>query len=319
MIGRRSFLLMGAAVAMPSVVRAQTGIRIAVLTPGPTQWSQAIFMSELERLGRRVGEGFAIDVVSAAGRLDRLTRLATDIADRRPQVIVAVNTPATRAMASATRTIPIVAGIVGDPIGAGFAKTLSKPGGNITGVSNLSGNMTSKRTAILLELVPGASRIALFLHPDDPIKVPQLRDIEAQSGNLGIETRAFPMRSEAELPRALDTARAWKAQGLVRLAGQAFAIGAATARLATEWRLPSMMTQRSDVAAGGLVSYFADHKELWRRAAAQVDAILKGQAPGELPFEQPRRFELVVNIKTARLLGLTIPPSVLVSADEVIE
>jgi len=320
MINRRRLMASAlATLAISGGTRASTAPRLVVLTPGSAQWPQQVFISALERLGFRDGENVVIEIVSADYRVDRLPTLARDVVATRPTMILAINTPSTRAAATATSSIPIVAGIVGDPIGMGFARSVAKPGGNITGVSNMSADLTSKRTALLLELVPRARQIALFLHPDDPVTAPQLRDIEERSSDLRIQVRLFPMRTEADLRQGIVAAREWKADGMVRLAGQSFAIGAATASLATEARLPSMMTQRSDVAAGGLVSYFAHHDELWRRCAAQAAAILNGQAPSEIAFELPTRFELFVNRTTAASLGLTIPLSILIRADEVIE
>ena len=152
-----------------------------------------------------------------------------------------------------------------------------------------------------------------------PIVALQMRDIERSASALGIEYRAFPMRTAEDLQRNLQLAVEWNAQAVVRLAGQGFALGSETGRLATERGLPSMLLQKRDVEAGGLMSYFADHRELWRRIAAHVDRLLKGASPRELPFELPTRFELFVNLKTARALGITVSPLLIARADEVIE
>ena len=209
--------------------------------------------------------------------------------------------------------------IVADPVFLGFVTNIARPEANVTGVANMAADITSKRIALLKEIVPSARRFALFTHPDEPIVALQLQDIERSAPTLGIEYRAFPMRTTQDLQTALQSAIEWKAQAVVRLAGQGFALGADTGRLATVRGLPSMLLQKRDVEAGGLMSYFADHRELWRRIAAQVDRLLKGASPRELPFELPTRFELVVNLKTAQALGVTMSPSLIARADEIIE
>ncbi len=298
---------------------AQQVSRVAILTPSQTQWQPRTFRDALQEFGYREGVNLKIEVVSGEGELDRLPKLASDLVAASPDVIVAVNTPGTRAAMAATSTIPIVSAAVADPIFLGIVSNIAKPEGNVTGVANLAGDITSKRIALLKEVVPSARRVALFMHPDEPISALQIRDAEKNAVALGIEAKAFPMRTLEDLRLGLRDATRWNAEAVVRLAGQGFALGADTGRLATEQGLPSMLLQMRDVEAGGLMSYFADHREIWRRVAAQVDRLLKGTSPRELPFELPTRFELVVNLKTGKKLGLGIPPSVLARADEVIE
>ncbi len=318
---RREFLsFVGGALACGSRdAFAQQIYRVAVLTPSQTQWQPRTFRDALLELGYREGVNLRIDVVSSENELDRLPRLAADLVTTRPDVIVAVNTPGTRAAMSVTSTIPIVAGVVADPVFLGIVRNIAKPEGNVTGVANLAGEITSKRIALLKEMVPSARRIAIFMHPDEPISDLQIKDAEKNAAALGIEPRAFAMRSSEDLKRALQEAVQWNAEAVVRLAGQGFALGAETGRLATQDGLPSMLLQRRDVEAGGLMSYFADQRELWRRAAAQVDRLLRGTSPRDLPFELPTRFELAINLKTAKTLGLGVPPSLLARADDVIE
>ncbi|WP_198164592.1 ABC transporter substrate-binding protein [Rhodoplanes sp. Z2-YC6860] len=293
--------------------------RVVVLTPAQTQWIPKIFHETLAGLGYREGVNLRVDVVSADGKLDRLRKLADDAVRTAPNVIVAVNTPGTQAAADATSTIPIVSAAVGDPVLLGFVKSIARPERNITGVANMAGDITSKRIALLKEVAPSVRRVAVFLHPDEPIVAPQMKDIEASAGKLGIEYRTFPMRSTDDLLRSMRQAVEWKADAVLRLAGQGFALGADTGRLATERRLPSMLMSKRDVEAGGLMSYFADHRDLFARIAMQVDRILKSAAPRDLPFELPTRFELIVNTRTAKTLGLEVTSSVLARADEVIE
>ncbi len=317
---RRDFLGFAAGtLTCGSDALAQQVYRVAILTPSQTQWQPRTFRDALREFGYREGVNLKIDVVTAENDLNRLPQLAASLVATGSDVIVAVNTPGTRAAMSATSTIPIVSAAVADPIFLGIVSNIAKPNGNVTGVANLAADITSKRIALLKELVPSARRIALFMHPDEPITALQVQDAEKNSGALGIEPKAFAMRTIDDLQRGLREALLWNAQAVVRLAGQGFALGADTGRLATSQGLPSMLLQRQDVEAGGLMSYFADHRELWRRVAAQVDRVLKGTPPRELPFELPTRFELVINLKAGKKLGLIVPPSLLARADEVIE
>ena len=309
----------GALICRSTDALAQKAYRVSVLTPSQSQWQPRTFRDSLQDLGYREGANLAIEVLSAENELDRLPKLASSSVASGPDVIVAVNTPGTRAAMSATTSIPIVSAIVADPVFLGIVSNIAKPDGNVTGVANLAGDITSKRIALLKEIVPRARRLALFMHPDEPITALQIQDAEKNSSALGIEPKAFPMRTAEDLERSLMDAVQWNAHAVVRLAGQGFALGADTGRLATLARLPSMLLERRDVEAGGLMSYFADHRELWRRVAAQVDRILKGTSPRDLPFELPTRFELVINLKAGKALGIGVPASLLARADEVIE
>jgi putative ABC transport system substrate-binding protein len=316
---RRQFLGFAALIAGAFDARAQQMHRVAILTPSHTQWQPRTFRDALHELGYREGINLKLEVVSGDNQLDRLPKLAAELVATAPDVIVAVNTPGARAAVAATAKIPIVAAIIADPVFLGLVRNIARPEANVTGIANMASEITSKRVALLKEAVPSARRFALFIHPDEPIVTPQLQDIERSAPTLGIEYRTFPMRTAEDLQRGLKLAVEWNADAIVRLAGQGFALGADTGRLATERGLPSMLMQKRDVEAGGLMSYFADHRELWRRVAAQVERLLKGSSPRELPFEMPTRFELVVNLKTAKALGLSIPPSLIARADDVIE
>jgi ABC-type uncharacterized transport system substrate-binding protein len=318
---RRDFLGVagGALLVRPTTALAQRVYRVAVLTPSQSQWQPRTFRDALQGIGYREGANLKIEVVSAENELGRLPKLAEEIAVSSPDVIVAVNTPGTRAAMSATTTISIVSAVVADPVFLGIVSNIARPGGNVTGVANMGANITSKRIALLKEIAPSARRIALFMHPDEPISELQIQDVERSSAALDIECKAFPMRTLADLQQGFEQAIQWKSQAVVRLAGQGFALGAETGSLATQNNLPSMLLQRRDVEAGGLMSYFADHQELWRRIAAQVDRILKGTPPRDLPFELPVRFELTINLKACKSLGLTVPTSLIAQADEVIE
>lgn len=301
------------------IAYAQQTKRVVVLTPSQTQWSPKVFHETLGSLGYREGVNLQVEVVSANNELDRLPKLANDVVRTAPDVIVGISTPGTKAAADATSAIPIVSAQVGDPVLLGFVKSIARPDRNITGVANMATDITSKRVALLKEVAPAVRRLAVFLHPDEPISVPQVQDIEASAGRLGIEFRTYPMRTEDDLGRAMRLAAEWNANAVVRLAGQGFPLGVATGKLATQHRLPSMLLQKRDVEAGGLMSYFADQTDIWRRVAGHVHRLLQGTAPRDIPFELPTRFEFVVSLKTAKTLGLEVPSSVLARADEVIE
>ena len=319
---RRDFIrLVGGFAALPVVARAQPARtqRVVVFVPSQTQWLPAVFREALAEAGYVEGASVRIDVVSAENHLDRLPQLAADLVRSRPDVIVAVNTPPTLAAMKATADIPVVSAVVSDPVALGIVKNLARPEANVTGVANMASDITTKRIELLKELAPAARRIALFMHPDDQVTPLQLRDVESTAASLAIEHRAFPMRTASDLEEGLKAAIAWNAQGIVRLAGQGFTLGAATGRRATESGLPSMLLQKSDVEAGGLMSYFADHRALWGRVAIQVGRLLKGASPRDLPFELPTRFELTLNLKAAKALRLDVPATLVARADEVIE
>jgi putative tryptophan/tyrosine transport system substrate-binding protein len=325
---RRRTLLssLAAALAAPLAVprraaQAQSLRRVAVLTPSQPQWQPVLFREALAAHGYRDPGNLQITVASAEGRLDRLPALAEALAGASPppDVIVAVNAPGTFAAARATARLPIVSAAVADPVLLGIVGNIARPEGNVTGVANMASDITSKRVALLKEAVPSLRRVALLLHPEERIVAPQLQDIARSAGSLDVEHREYPIRNLADLETALETAKAWGAQGIVRLAGQGLELGPDTARLALALRLPSMLLARSDVEAGALMSYFADQAALWRRVAAQVARLLDGASPTDLPFELPTNFELAVNLRTARALGIALPPLLLARADVIVE
>jgi putative ABC transport system substrate-binding protein len=292
--------------------------KVGVLTPAERQWEGAAFRDALRSLGYVEGSNISIDVRSANGQFERLPALAAELIHSGVDAILAVNTPGARAAIEATKTIPIVMTAIGDPVGLGLVTNLARPGGNVTGLSNMSGDLAGKRLELLKEAVPAARRIAVMMHPDEPIVPIQLKDITATAGRLKIDLEIIALRHPHELEGAFQKALQWRAQGLLRLAGQATVIGPPTAEWALKHRMPAMLLLRQDVEAGALMSYFTDHQAMFRRAAIYVDKILKGTKPGELPIEQPSRFEFFVNLKTAKQIGLTMPPNLLARADRVI-
>jgi putative ABC transport system substrate-binding protein len=322
---RRRFLLTSlagtfASLAGPLAVEAQhAGQRlptVGVLTPQRLQQQAGYptFLETLRRLGYQEGANLRVVVRSADGKLDRLPALAVG-----PDVLVALNTPGARAAIAATKQIPIVISSVGDPVGSGFVPNLARPGGNVTGVSSMGAELASKRLALLREAVPRAARIAAMFNPDDPVTGPQLRDAERAAPALNVEIRLFPVKAIEDLPATFKQIVAWRADAALWILGQEQAFQARGIELAASHRLPLMVATPRNVEAGGLISYNSDPVAVYERTAVVVDRVLKGAKPGNLPIEQPTKFALVINLKTAKALGLTIPPSLLARADQVIE
>jgi putative tryptophan/tyrosine transport system substrate-binding protein len=304
--------------AAPIRLRAQPRkSRIGVLTPADVQWDQVAFLEELRRLGHDDANAEII-IRSAHGKLEALPSLAEALIDSAVDVVVAANTPGGRAAAAATKTIPIVVGVVSEPELVGV-KNISRPEGNITGVTNMAGEIVAKRLEVLKETLPRAKRIAVLLHPDEPIVRTQIRDLTPAAAVLKVELRYLPVRTEADLRAALAEAGAWRADAVFRLAGQAATLDKLTASLARERGIPAMLLTRTEVEAGAFLSYFPDHAAIWRRVAQYVDRLLKGAKISDLPFERPTKFELAINLKTARALAITVPRSILLRADRVVE
>jgi putative ABC transport system substrate-binding protein len=314
-------LLLAASLALEAQQAVQALQTVGVLTPQrlEQQAAYATFPEALRRLGYQEGSNLRMVVRSADGKLDRLPALAAELVAARPDVIVALNTPGARAALEATKQIPIVITSVGDPVGSGLVSNLARPGGNVTGVSNMVAELASKRLALLKEVVPRARRIATLFNPDDPVTVPQLRDAERAAPALKVETRFFPVKAIEDLPATFKQMLAWRADAALWLLGQQHAFQAGSIELAAQHRLPLMVANPLNVEAGGLISYTFDPVELYARTAAVVDRILKGAKPGDLPVEQPTKFELVINLKTAKALGIAIPLSLRLRADRVVE
>lgn len=319
-IDRRDVMLgLAMAAFLPAASAAERASRLGVLTPSERQWNRQAVLTALDEAGHGPGTALRVEVRSAEGDLGRLPALARELVDNQPSLILAINSPAAQAAIAATATIPIVAAAVADPVASGFAPSLARPGSNITGFANMTTDLTGKRLALLKEVLPECRRIAAFYHPDEVIVDLQMDDLERTAPTLGITVLRYPMRSERDVAPALEHAAADGAEAVLRLSGQALSLGAVTARLALARRLPAMLLSRADVVAGGLMSYYPSEDEQWRRTAALIDRLLRGARPDELPFERPTRFDLVVNVNTARTLGLSFPPSILLRADEVIE
>ena len=317
--------LAGALLAAPVAAWAQPGkvVRIGFLSPASASDPRMrglldAFRRGLVELGYVEGRAFRIESRWAEGRYERLPRLAAELVALRVDVILTVAVPAIRAAREATRTIPIVMASVVDPVATGLVASLARPGGNITGLSNMAPDVTGKLLEILKQIVPNASRVAVLWNPGNPGNEPQLRAAEAAGQVLGIRLQSLEARTPDDLDPAFAAMARQRADALlvfadVMLNEQRVRI----AGLAAAGRLPAVYGQEGP--AGGLITYSANTPDLFRRSATYVDRIVKGAKPGDLPVEQATRFDLVIDLKAAPALGLTIPQSLLLRADQVIE
>src|SRR5712691_1923724 len=311
-------------VAELSAVAQQAGktYRVAILNGGSAAPNPSVdaFRQGLRTLGWVEGRNLTIESRYADGNMDRLPGLAAELIRLDPQVIVAGPSTVAQAARNATATIPIVMVGVGDPVGLGFARTLGHPGGNMTGLASLLPELAAKSLELLKELVPGVTRVAILMNPGNPLHGPSLRESETAASSLGLLVFAMRARDPNEFS-ALFNAMVKARVGAVEVYGDPMFARhrARLVELALTNRLPTMFRGKPDVEAGGLMAYGPDFLDLYRRAAIYVDKILKGTKPAELPVEQPTKLELVINLKTAKALGVTIPPSVLLRADQVIE
>jgi ABC-type uncharacterized transport system substrate-binding protein len=317
--------LAGALLAAPVAAWAQPGkvVRIGFLSPASASDPRMrglldAFRRGLVELGYVEGRAFRIESRWAEGRYEQLPRLAAELVALRVDVILTVAVPAIRAAREATRTIPIVMASVVDPVATGLVASLARPGGNITGLSNMAPDVTGKLLEILKQIVPNASRVAVLWNPGNPGNEPQLRAAEAAGQALGIRLQSLEARTPDDLDPAFAAMARQRADALVVFADvmlneQRVRI----AGLAAAGRLPAVYGQEGP--AGGLITYSANTPDLFRRSATYVDRIVKGAKPGDLPVEQATRFDLVIDLKAARALGLTIPQSLLLRADQVIE
>ena len=325
---RREFIAMlGSAAALPLATHAQQPAKIARvgwLSPGSGTSDQsflASFRDGLRELGWVVGQNIAIEPRWAEGTFERLPDLAVELVRLKVDVIVASVTQASLAAKRATRTIPIVMVGVGDPLGSGLVDSLARPGGNITGPSSMLAEASAKQLALLKETVPAASPVAVLWNPANPVwQKAALNQTEVAARALSLRLQLIEARGPDELEGAFAAMTKERAGALFVPADIIFVRHAQRmAELAAMHRLPAMYGFREHVEAGGLMSYAANFSVMFRRAAAFVDKILKGTRPGDLPVEQPTKFELVINARTARALGITIPQPVLQLADEVIQ
>jgi ABC-type uncharacterized transport system substrate-binding protein len=327
---RREFitLLGGAAAAWPLAARAQQSgkiPRVGYLSPGSASGGfvtrDEAFRQGLRELGYVDGRNIVIEYRFAEGRFERLPDLAAELVQREVDVIVAVVTQASLAAKHATSTIPIVMAAVSDPLGTGLVASLARPGGNITGTASMTSEVVGKSLELLKEVVPTVSRVALLWNPDNAIfQAQMLREAQLAAARLRVELRPVAARGADHLDGAFAAMARARVGALLVLADPILALHQKEiAELAERSRLPAMYGIKDFAAAGGLMTYAANMSDQFRRAAAHVDKILKGTKPADIPVEQPTSFELVINLKTAKMLGVTVPPPLLARADEVIE
>jgi putative ABC transport system substrate-binding protein len=324
---RRSFIgaFTGGMLAAPfAVVAQQSGkvYRIGYLgNSNPTNGAPTLdgFRKGLRELGWVEGHNVTIEYRWADGDLERLPALASDLVRASVDVIHLAGAPAVRAALQATRTVPIVSAIMGDPVANGFAASLAHPGGNVTGLAVEFESLATKQLQLLKEALPKVSRIA-FLHATSTPSPTTLKAAETAAHVLGLKSRTFDIHDPSDLEGAVRTARAEGAGAMYVMPSPLFSRNRARlAELAVKYRMPGIFESPEYVSAGGLMSYGPNFVDLFRRSASFVDRILKGAKPADLPIELPTTFEFVINLKTAKALGLTIPPSLLGRADQVIE
>jgi ABC-type uncharacterized transport system substrate-binding protein len=273
----------------------------------------------LRNLGYAEGKNIYVDLRAAEGRNERLALLAADLVGSNPDVIVGVTSPAIRALKTVTTSIPIVMAVVSDPVGLGFVDSLARPGGNITGVSNTGDQLLGKRLQLLKEIAPGVRKVGLLWNVTDPQTANLASDFKQAVEYLGLTPSRLPVKGPSDFDNIAGLATDQIDGLIVAAGGLTFGYRKPTIEYTIRNRVAAVFTYREEAADGALLSYGPNLPDVYRRAALYVDKILKGAKPAELPVEQPTRFALVINLKTAITLGLTVPPTLLARADEVIE
>ena len=318
-IGRRAFVVAVAGIlAAPLAAAAQQAGKVLDTTPMALNARLDAFRQGMRELGYVEGQNFALEYRSPEGRANRFPDLAHELVRLKVDLILTRGTPAVTAAKNATRTIPIVMAASGDPVGTGVVTGLARTGGNVTGLSAVTAELSGKRLQFLKEAIPGAQRVAAIMDRGAPVT--QWPATEQAAHSIGLQAQAFYIERAEELGPAFDAAVKQRADAVL------IGLGAViqnnidrVVALAARHRLPAAFNSREFVVAGGLMAYGVSYPDSYRRAATYVDKILKGAKPADLPVEQPTKFELVVNLKTAKALGLTIPPSILARADQIIQ
>jgi putative ABC transport system substrate-binding protein len=326
-VNRREFITLigGAAVAWPLAARAQQSspALIGFFNAGAaTVLKQEIgaFRDGLRNLGHIEGRNVRFEYRFADGDLERLPALAAELVRLSPNVVVSSPVPANLAIAKATSTIPIVMASGADPVGFGLVKSLSHPGGNVTGLTNFAEELASKQIDLMRELLPGLARLAALVNVANPLHVPQWRETQAAAAQAAIALVPFEFRSPDQLEEAFARFARERADALLVPPDVTFTTHRRRIiNLALDARLPTIFFLRQSAEDGGLMSYGTNQVENYRRAATYVDKILKGAKPQDLPIERPTKIELIINLTTAKALGLEVPPQLLARADEVIE
>ncbi|MGH2404089.1 MAG: ABC transporter substrate-binding protein [bacterium] len=298
--------------------------RIGILFPSTAATTTHLleaFKQGLRELSYVEGQNVLLESRYGEAKAEQLPVLAAELVRLKVDIIVAVTNSVIQAVKQATQTIPIVTPNSSDPVGSGFAASLARPGGNITGLTAFSPELNGKRLELLKEVVPRVSRVALLLNPNVPGSVLDLKETESAARSLGLRIQSFEVRDASDIDSAFEARTRERADALTMLPGHPglFVNRKKIVELAAKNRLPTMYSLSEFVDAGGLIFYGPDRLVGYRRAAYYVDKILKGSKPSELPIEQPTRFELIINLKAARQIGLTIPPNVLARADKIIK
>ena len=324
---RREFitLLGGTVLARPLAARAQQrpsiGVLLAYIAADPqSQARVTAFKTTLQQLGWTEGRNVTFEFRYAEGKLDRLAVLATELVRMNVDVILTAGTEPIDAARKATTTIPIVMATVGDPVSAGFVASLARPGGNVTGFSLFATELSAKRLALLKETLPGLKRLAMIWNPDNASVVLKSKEIEAAARVLGVQIQSLQIRNAEDIEKILEPAGLANVDAVITTEDALQVIyRARIIALARQVGIPVAAEFGELARAGALISYGPSVVDLWRRAAGHVDKILRGVKPVDIPVEQPTKFELVINLKIAKALGLTVPPQIVARADEVIE
>jgi ABC-type uncharacterized transport system substrate-binding protein len=326
---RREFItLLGGAAAWPLAARAQHGERmrrIGVLLPfsaddAESQVRMGAFLQTLALSGWTIGRNLRIDIRWAGINADDIRKHAAELAALTPDVILAHGASTVRPLQQATRSVPIVFPVVGDPVGAGIVGSLARPGGNITGFMISEYSMGGKWLELLKEIAPDVTRVAVLRDPTNSAAIAQFGVIQAMALPLRVEVSPIDVRDAVEIERAVTAFARSAHGGLIATSSGASALHhALVIALAAKHKLPTVYYERFFVAAGGLISYGPDYVDQYRKAAHYVDRILKGEKPADLPVQAPTKYQTILNLKTAKALGLEVPPTLLARADEVIE
>jgi ABC-type uncharacterized transport system substrate-binding protein len=323
---RKFIMLLGGAAAWPLAARAQQAEKrytVGIFSAGGENVMPTLnraFFDALRELGWVEGKNVIFEYRYAENRLERLPELAADLVRLKVDVIAAAGTLAPQAAKQATTTIPIVMTAAGDPLGSGLVASLARPGGNVTGMSLMTPDLGGKRLELLKEVLPRLSRVAVLWNAANPYSALVFKETQAAGQTLDIEVQSLEVRGPDDFDGAFEAARRQHPEALITVEDPlTVSHRKRIADFAREEQLPSLHGVREFVAAGGLISYGASLADLFRRAAYYVDKIFKGAKPRDLPVQQPTKFELVINLKVAKALGLDVPASVLARADEVIE
>jgi ABC-type uncharacterized transport system substrate-binding protein len=325
---RRDFIrLVGGAAAWPLAARAQQpkrmrriGVLMNFTADDPVAQARlTVFLQQLQHFGWSEGGNARIDIRWGAADAERIRKSAVELVALAPDVILAGGGPTMGPLLQATRIVPIVFVQVSDPVGAAFVDNVAHPGGNVTGFANFEYGIASKWLELLKQIAPGVMRVAVLRDPNTASGPGQLGAIQAAAPSFGVELTPINSRDAGEIERSVTAFARGTNGGLIVTAGGLFAHRELIIALAAKYRLPACYSDRIFGTDGGLIAYGPDRLDQYRRAAGYVDRILRGEKPADLPVEQPTKFELLVNLKTAKMFGIDVPPTLLARADEVIE